>query len=153
MNMPLLSNRHDRQPFVRFLIMKGKDIEDLKRQNLIRLIKRNNLKQYQLAEMIGITPEYLNKLIKGHRGLSDDIQARLCNALKLRPDEFYIDNETPILQDNNEQELMNIYREAKDLGTIVAEKIPEYGKFVIKETKKSKTVAPRKSKGVRHKKS
>ncbi len=48
----------------------------------------------------------------------------------------YIDNNTPLIENKNEWEVIRIYRKAKEIGSFVAEKIPEYGKFIIKEKKK-----------------
>ena len=132
---------------------KVNDLDKLIAKNLRRIRNERGLTQEELGELAGgVEGTYLSQVENNLTGLGKDVMLRICNALNIQPYKFYIDKDTPLIQNKNEQEIIHIFREAKDLGTNVAEKIPEYGKFIIKETKKSKTPAPRKGRSLRHKK-
>lgn len=137
--------------FIKLFCMKVSDLDILIGKNLKRIRESKKLSQENLGEMINITNTKISAIENGREGMGKDIMTRICNTLNIRPDEFYINKETPVLQDKDEQKMINIYREAKELGSMIAEKIPEYGKFIIKETKKPHTSSSQKSKTLRHK--
>lgn len=116
-----------------------KKIDILIGKNIKRLRLREHFSQERLAiylkiESVGLVSDWE----RGVKGVGKDILEKLCKILKAKPYEFYIDNETPILIDKEEKELLITYREAKELGLIVAEKIPQYGRFVVNEVKTMK---------------
>lgn len=124
------------------------NIDETKRQNLIKIIKRLNLKQRHLANMIDQDPRYLNRIIKGHRNLSDDMIEKICKALNLKYHIFFIEEDTPLPVTDLEKRALYLTREANKYG--VADIIIKYGDFVLIEAKKTKEI-PREGKGIRYK--
>lgn len=125
------------------------NIDDLTKKNLVRLMNARGLKQIELADKIETTPQHLNAILRGDRGLGSDLLTRVCNALGVQPWEFYVTEQTPCIIDEKEKQILYTIREAEKMG--VAEDIARYGQFRIAEAKKTKTAAPRKSRGTRHK--
>lgn len=113
-------------------------IDEIKGLNLRRLRKRANLTQQQVGEFINDSEGNVSAMEHGKRTLTDRKIEILCEKLNCEHFEFYIKDETPVLKDEEEKELLHTYREAKELGGVVASKIPEYGRFIINESKKSK---------------
>ncbi len=118
------------------------DIDKLIGENLKRIRLAKGLTQDRLAEMVIIPKALISDTENNKRGIGKDIMSRICKALNIKPYEFYLEPDTPIIEDDLEKETLSTLREAKKFGIMVAEKIPEYGRFVIKEAKKSKTKKP-----------
>jgi len=118
------------------------DIDKLIGENLKRIRLAKGLTQDRLSELVNIPKALISDAENNKRGIGKDIMSRICNALDIRPYEFYLEPGTPIIEDNLEKETIYTLREAKQFGIMIAEKIPEYGRFVIKEAKKSKTKKP-----------
>jgi plasmid maintenance system antidote protein VapI len=132
--------------------MESKDIKELKRLNLIRIIEQFKLQQNQLAVMIDQTPEYLNKLVKGHRGISDDIIAKICSVLDISPYEFYINHTTPLPATDLARKALNMVREAeKTQVEHIASEAIEFARHRIETVKKQKKEGTRKGQPARHK--
>ena len=90
--------------------MDGQDINRLVGANLQRLLHRFHLSQNKLAEMLGVKPSYVNAIIRGKKGMCKDVQARLCTLLKVRPVEFYIEDDTPLIMDESERRVITEMR-------------------------------------------
>jgi plasmid maintenance system antidote protein VapI len=86
--------------------------------------------------MIEVTPEYLNRLIKSKRGISEDIISKICKALKIKPAEFYIEADTPIIANEKEKQLLEKYREAEELN--VQDKISMIAQWTIDNARNEK---------------
>lgn len=117
--------------------------------NLKRIRESRNLSQEKLAEMINTKKPRISALENGKEGMGKAIMERLCRTFNIRPYEFYLEPDTPIIEDEKEKELLYTFREAKALGDVVAENIPKYGRFIIQETKKPKEKGVRKGRKVR----
>ncbi len=50
---------------------------------VLKAIRENNIKQKQLAEMIGVSPQQINKIVKGKENLTLKTIAKLENALNI----------------------------------------------------------------------
>ena len=114
----------------------GVDIDKLIGKNLRRIREQKKISQEQLAELINTPSTRLSAYETGREGMGKDIMSRVCKALDVRPYEFYFELGIPLIVDNDEKDLLHTYREAKELGGAVAEKIPQYGRFLLTETKK-----------------
>ncbi len=117
-------------------IMEDKYIDELISNNLKRILDNLNISQNKLAEMIEVPPPLINQIMKQKKGMGKDLMVRICTALKIEPHEFYYKQEIPIITDEGEKDLLFTYRKAKELDPFVAEKIPEYGRFLLIETKR-----------------
>ena len=126
------------------------DLDKLIAGNLRRIRNERGLTQEKLGELIEVEGTYISQVENALTGLGKDVMARLCNALNIKPEEFYYYDKSPVIIDKAEQAMIYMFREAKPLG--VAENIANYGKFIIKETKKPKTEGALKSRNTRHKK-
>jgi|GEM_PF-5695501 len=49
--------------------------------NLKERITKSGLKQTKIAEIIGVTPEYLNLMINGKQSMSEDIRNKINEVL------------------------------------------------------------------------
>ena len=128
--------------------MDYKSIDFLIGKNLKRLRLKAGLTQEELADLLKISHGLIPKWESGKKGMGKKVIARLCNILKAQLHEFFIDKNTPLIKDELEQESIALFREAKDIDEDSARKILEYGKFIIKESKKTKKTTARKSKTI-----
>lgn len=76
--------------------MKAADIRKLMGENLARLRKEKRLTQERLAEMIETNAGHISQMEKG-RGIGPDVLAKLCNALKAKPLEFFLPSPTTVV--------------------------------------------------------
>jgi transcriptional regulator with XRE-family HTH domain len=111
------------------------NLDELSRKNLLRILRERGLKQVELAAKIGTTPQHVNSILRGERGIGPDIMARICRELKIEPWEFFIDDKTPIVRNDKEKERLFLYREEERLG--VAEEVIRYETFKIADAKKT----------------
>ena len=51
---------------------------------VLRTLREKNIKQKQLAEMIGVSPQYVNKIVKGKENLTLDTISKLEQALETK---------------------------------------------------------------------
>lgn len=134
------------------LYVQKREIDIIVGGNLKRLRQSSALTQEGLADKLGITSTGLvPQWESGLKGIGKNVLEKLCVVFNVRPYEFYLETETPIIQDKSEKEILNIYREAKELGGAVAEKIPQYARFIITETKKPEKKPAAKSRSTRSK--
>lgn len=95
-------------------------IDNLIAENLKRLLGEKDISQNKLAEMLDVPPPLINQIIQSRKGMGKDLMARICKALHVEPYEFYITDETPVVSDELEKEILKLYREARELGGAVA---------------------------------
>lgn len=99
---------------------KAGDVHDVRWRNLIRLINKHEPSergyQLDLARKLGIHPVFFNRVIKRKRSLSSELQQKLCELWGVRPWEFDIEDDTPIVNDTEEINILSLYRQAKRLG-------------------------------------
>ncbi len=115
------------------------DIDVLIGKNLKRIRENKGISQVQLAAMIGTTPQRLSAYETGRDGMGKEYMERVCRALSIRPVEFYFEESTLIVADDQEQAALDRYRREQAAG--VAEDVAKYGEFRIGEAKK-KSEAP-----------
>jgi plasmid maintenance system antidote protein VapI len=113
------------------------NLDELYRTNLIRIMTERGLKQIDLAAKIETTPQYINAIIRGERGLGTDMMSRICRVLNIEPWEFTWTEKTPIIRDESEQQDLFRRRRARAAG--VAEDTAKYETFRIEEAKKKGT--------------
>lgn len=121
-------------------VMDDKYIDGLIGENLKRLIFDKNISQNKLAEMIGVPPPLINQIIQHKKGMGKDIMARICNALKVQPYEFFMTGETPIVQYPVEEKYLNKMREAEDFQ--VAEDIMHYADYIVRKKRHEREDSP-----------
>ena len=112
------------------------NIKQLKAANLRRLREQAGMKQWQIEEMIGAKESHISEMESGKRAISDRVISILQDKLNIRPYEFFINNETPILKDGEESRHISDYREAEKL--MIADKVDSYMSFIIKEKQREK---------------
>jgi len=76
-------------------------LNEVKRQNLLRLMKERNLKIIDLANLIERDAPYISSILKptgekGSRGIGPKILIALCAKLKIPEDEFYVGMGIPV---------------------------------------------------------
>jgi len=76
------------------------DINEIFGNNLLRLIKRKGLNQRRLAIQMNVEPSYINAIVKGKKYVSEGTLTKLCQLLNAEPHEFYIKEDTPIIEDS-----------------------------------------------------
>lgn len=134
------------------LYVQKREIDVMVGRNLKRLRIHSGMTQEGLAEKLNITSSGLiPQWESGVKGIGKNVLEKLCVIFNVRPYEFYIEDKTPLITDEDEKDLLITFREAKELGGAVAEKIPEFGRFIITQTKKSKRTGTGKGKKTRHK--
>lgn len=108
-------------------------IKRLLGSNLRRLRTARNLTQDQLGGMLdpAVDGSHIAGIEAGN-GVSDEVLARLCNALKVEPWEFSWTERMPIVKDAQEREYLDMIRQAQAAG--VAEEITRYGKYMLSTT-------------------
>lgn len=100
--------------------MDGMDINNIVGANLQRLLHKFHLSQNKLAEMLSVKPSYVNAIIRGKKGMGKDVQARLCTLLKVRPFEFYIEDDTPLIIDESESRVVKEMRRHPEIRPHIA---------------------------------
>lgn len=99
--------------------MSNIDLGELRRNNLDRLMKRDNIIAARLAEKIGRKPPYIAAILsppeeKGHRGIGKKILKLICEKTGWSEEEFYkgaqlnIINEKENIQQPETQQGINI---------------------------------------------
>lgn len=88
-------------------------------QNLRSARTRASLSQADLAEQCGLTANYLSELEAGRRFPSHETLQKLCDSLKLRPYELFVDMELdfhPLVVDDGVRNLKEqVRRRLKEL--------------------------------------
>lgn len=111
-------------------------IDEIKGMNLRRLRKKANLTQKEIGDYFNDSEGNVSAMEHGKRTLTDRKIEILCEKLNYKYFEFFIEDEDPVIKEEDEKSLLHTYREAKELGGAVAEKIPQYGRFLLTEIKK-----------------
>ena len=114
-----------------------KDVDKLIGRNLRRIRESKNISQKELAKLINTLSVRLSAYEAGREGMGKDIMMRICRVLGVRPYEFFLEEDTPVVEDKAERELIQIIREARKYNNAVAENIYSYGKFVIAEIERT----------------
>lgn len=94
----------------------GRGIDVLIRHNLGRLISARGLTQVEAARTIGTSPQYLNAMLRGDRGVGYDLMTRICREFKAEPWELFVAADTPVVKDQGEVLKLRLYREEERLG-------------------------------------
>ena len=90
------------------------ELDELIGKNLQRLRERNCLTQEQLAEKIGIeSPGLISRWENGKKGIGKAVLKKLSESLHASPWEFLIADDTPVVTDSGEWEMLMCYRQAK----------------------------------------
>lgn len=80
---------------------------------------------------MGIEKQRVSGIENGHIPMGKELLERFCKAFKVKPYEFYLDEETPVIANKKEEAILYKYREAEALA--VAERVEHYMKYVIDE--------------------
>lgn len=64
-----------------------------KSERLARVVRKSGLKQADIAEQVGCTPQTINKLVRGYQNLSADWARRLSTILGVTPDYLLMDTD------------------------------------------------------------
>lgn len=111
------------------------NLDELARINLLRMMDERGLKQNALAMLIGTSPQHINAIITGARGIGSDLMARMCRELGVEPWQFYVTQKTPIIMNDVEARALDQFRKAEELA--VHEDISRYASYRIAEAEKS----------------
>lgn len=124
------------------------NINDIKRKNLKRLIEKlGRGSQRRIATIIDTEPSYINNILQGRRNLSDEMIERICKALNIRPYEFYIEKDTPIVSADTEKKCIMLTREAENKGMkhIIDESL-SYAEFRMRSLEREETKTEKRKK-------
>jgi transcriptional regulator with XRE-family HTH domain len=101
------------------------------------------LSQGEIAALSGTEKTKISAYENGHEGIGKDVMARLCNALKVRPFDFYFEATVPAIADPEEKQQISLFREARALG--VAEDLARYGSYRVGEAKRERVAGGKES--------
>ena len=93
-----------------------KVIDEFIAANVLRIRKERNLTQTALGWMVGVDGSVIHQVERCETGLGKDLMSRLCNQLKIRPVEFFIEKNTPVVCDEVERIVLMQVRQAERLG-------------------------------------
>lgn len=124
--------------------MKASEIDRLIGKNLRRLRAARGLSQKALADSIDTPAPRISAYENGIEGMGKDIMTRICNVLHVQPYEFYLAPGVPMAADEEELELLEKMREARELGII--DGMIDYANYLIaKHTKERKRETKKKA--------
>ncbi len=69
------------------------DIKKVLGNNVRKLRMAKNLSQFELAELCGISPTFLNHIENGKKWVSERTMTALCTSLRVRPSVLFISEE------------------------------------------------------------
>jgi len=69
------------------------DIKKVLGNNVRKLRTQKNLSQYELAELCGISPTFLNHIENGKKWVSERTMTALCSSLRVKPSLLFICDE------------------------------------------------------------
>ncbi len=75
---------------------------------ILRYLRKNNIKQFQLAEMINVTPQQVSKIVKGKENFTLQTINKIEKALNIKLVQIVVDLETN-LNSAPTQEYSNIF--------------------------------------------
>ncbi|OGW20080.1 MAG: hypothetical protein A2X55_03155 [Nitrospirae bacterium GWB2_47_37] len=149
----MLSNIAYRQKpckIISLTVYNHKHIDKLIGKNLKRLRTQRKLTQTKLGDLIEVDGNVISQLEGAIIGMGKDIMARLCNALKVEPADFYISEKTPLPSSDLERKALYIAREAEKMGVrYIAEEAVEYTTHRLQVVKKQEGKGAGKSKATR----
>jgi plasmid maintenance system antidote protein VapI len=116
LNKRILWNGHRDNHALCFIKIMNINLDELYRKNLLRIMEERGLKQVGIAAKAETTPQYINAILRGERGLGTDMMSRLCRALHLEPWEFTWTEKTPIIRNQQEMKDLEQRREADRVG-------------------------------------
>lgn len=106
-------------------IIQMSNTREIKAENLRRLREERKWKQPRMADLLEDSVGNISGMERLHRPISDDTIDELCDKLKVRPYQFFIESNTPILADDSEIQLIETFRELRRVGT--AKEIATFG--------------------------
>ena len=111
-----------------------KNIDELVGKNLKRLRESRKWTQEELSTLTGNHSDGIISLWEhGIKGVGKNAMSVLCNVFNVQPYEFYIDEDSPIAKDELEKNMLNMLRQAEQLG--LREEIERYARFALEEKK------------------
>lgn len=123
------------------------DIDQIIGQNLRRLREARRLSQGDLAEKISVKPSRISAIEHGREGMGKYLMTRICRALGVHPNVFY--QNTTVTEttgvDAQEQNVLNMLREARELGIIG--KVQEYAEYLIEKSEQEEKTHLKKKAG------
>ncbi|MBI5847516.1 MAG: helix-turn-helix transcriptional regulator [Nitrospirae bacterium] len=91
--------------------MNPHDIDVLIGINLKRIRTEKGLSQEKLGKLINNAKTKISALENGKEGLGKELMAKLCTALQVKPAEFYLESDTPIINNSDELKIIKTLRE------------------------------------------
>lgn len=127
--------------------METLDIDELIGKNLRRLREKRNLSQGDLAEKIGVKGSRISAIEHGREGMGKYLMTRICHVLGVQPHVFYHNEPSAAaaLPDEQEQNVLELMREARELGIIG--KIQEYAEYLIEKSEREEKIHLKKKAG------
>lgn len=103
-----------------------------------------------LAKKIGVKPNTIWDYVNGVSLPNPELLSKISDILSVSVDYFLKGQQSLFAKDEIERDTLYIVREAQEFGgSAVAEKIPQYGRFIIKEVKKPKSKSDGKGRAIR----
>jgi len=116
-------------------IVKDLEINRLIGKNLRRLRDSRKLSLSKFADIVGSTPQRISGIENGREPMGKAMMEKICGQLNVRPWEFYIEEDTPLITDSSEKRQLELFREARALG--VAEEVTRYGMYQIEGARRA----------------
>ena len=111
------------------------DLDQLIAKNLRRLRKSRGWSQSDMGEALNLDKDKISAYENAHIVMGKGMMMRFCKALHVRPWEFYIEDDSPLVTDSSEQQQLELFREARELG--VAEEVTRYGRYQIEGARRA----------------
>ena len=111
-----------------FPMDQDKDVDAVLQRNILRIIEERFAgNQASFCRALGFNPTYINAVVRGKKNLGKPNWEKIRKALGLRPDEFLQDPGTPAIRDEEEQKVLDWFRDVRSAGMIKeAEAMMEY---------------------------
>lgn len=135
-------------------IGKRRKRDDVLAADIGRRIKEliGDRKRSEIAPRIGVASSTLWDYMNGDAIPGPEVLIKIGEVLGVSIDYLLKGNQSLFAKNEMERDTLYVIREAQELGGAgIAEKIPQYGRFILKDVKKPKEESDRKSKPSRHK--
>jgi transcriptional regulator with XRE-family HTH domain len=96
--------------------MTYQELDKLMGLNLQRLRVEAELTQEELADRLQVSSRVLQRWESGEKGIGKDVLLKLCNTLRVKTYEFHMNDKVTYITNARERNIVNRYREAKQLG-------------------------------------